>query len=713
MSENSHNFIPHKKYCIHNKENLSTKEKLNPDILLTNLRCALCNEICLINIDKENYNYSLQCTRCTPEKISELDESINNYNKLRNKLIKSEYYTKSDFYCTKHCDNIFHSFCRKCNLNICERCLNRHHNHEKIELNKLILDQRDVFINKIKMRKQKEMYDKIIENIVKTKNEIDNEINGLINMIRNIYSLEEYVIKNYNINNQNKNYFYLENFKNIINNLDINFPLSNEFINESNFETRVRALIDSIIIFKNSHKDENNESINDISYYSNNLSKKNAISNKTGKTINFVKINKKNNLINSQRQKDKFKREINVLNISLDDTMQKNEELEGYKKIGNEFVKFIKIPEKENYEIKISNKDNNRESASINNVINNNVSENNYYLLEENKGEREQINPQMKFLENTNNVIKSLEFIDKNHILICDSSNISFYLINTEINNLSLIYSMKKEEEENNFTYAKILSNGNIIICSTYDITIIKLQKSNSKIINHSIIQKISNKGFNINKIIEIPNKQSIISCDKENLKKFKKDSNSLYNQVNIAKIDTEVKCIEYVNDDVFVAVMPENDEIVFYDVDAMHSNKYVVGKIYTIHGRYVINNSEKFGCIFFASTIGVYIFSNKNYKLFSIYKLDDWITAINFDTDNDLLICAGVNKYDVHNKNVSLTIFSVTKNKFEDFSKSNIKLLIKKRIDNICKEDIIAINCLENQILFGSNDKTMQLYNY
>ena len=132
----------------------------------------------------------MQCTRCTPEKISELDESINNYNKLRNKLIKSEYYTKSDFYCTKHCDNIFHSFCRKCNLNICERCLNRHHNHEKIELNKLILDQRDIFINKIKIRKKKEVYDKIIENIIKTKNEIDNEINGLINMIRLIIRIK-------------------------------------------------------------------------------------------------------------------------------------------------------------------------------------------------------------------------------------------------------------------------------------------------------------------------------------------------------------------------------------------------------------------------------------------------------------------------------------------------------------------------------------------
>lgn len=712
MSENSHNFIPHKKYCIHIKDNASFKEKLNPDILLTNLRCSLCNQICLINIDKENYNYSSYCTHCSPEKISEMDESINNYNKLRNKLIKSEYYNKSDFYCSKHCDNIFNSFCKKCNLNICECCLNRHHNHVKIELNNLILDQRDIFINKIKIRKQKEIYDKIIENILKTKNEIDNEINNLIIMIRNIYSLEEYVIKNYNINNQNKNYFYLENFKNIINNLDINFSLSNEFINESNFETRSKALIESIIIFKNSHKDEINESINDISYYSNNLSKKNTLSNKMGKSINFVKINKKNNIINSKRQREKFKKEINVLNISLDDTMQKNEELDGYKKIGNEFVKFIKIPEKENDEIKIQNKDNNRESASINNIINNNENENNL-LQEESKSEKEQINPQMRFLENTNNIIKSLEFLDKNHILICDSSNILFYEINTETNNLSLIYSIQKEEEENNFTYAKKLSNGNIIICSTYDIIILKLQKSNSKILNHNIIQKISNKGFNINKIIEIPNKQSIISCDKESLKKFKKDLNSLYNQVNIVKIDTEVKCIEYISDDVFVAVMPENNEIIFYDIDAIHNNKYIVGKIYTIHGRYVINNSEKFGCIFFASTIGVYIFSNENYKLISIYKLDDWVTAINFDCDSDLLICAGVNKYDVNNKNVSLTIFSITKNKFENISNNNIKLLIKKRIDNVCKEDIIAINYLENQILLGSNDKTMRLYNY
>jgi hypothetical protein len=104
-----------------------------------------------------------------------------------------------------------------------------------------------------------------------------------------------------------------------------------------------------------------------------------------------------------------------------------------------------------------------------------------------------------------------------------------------------------------------------------------KLEKEKEKI-NHSIIQRISNKFNNLNKIIEIPNKQSIISCDKENIKKFKKDFNNNYLQVNYTKIDTEIKCIEYINDDVFVSVMPANDEIVFYDVNAMHSNKYVVG---------------------------------------------------------------------------------------------------------------------------------------
>ena len=709
MNENNHfNFIPHRKFCIHSKENINLNEKINPDNFDINIRCALCNQICLIKLEKENYNFDIKCINCSYNKIEQNDENINNYYKLRNKLTNIEYYNKSDFYCQKHPDFLFHSFCKKCNLNICEKCLNRHYNHEKIELNSIMPAQSDIFINKIKIRKKKIYYEKIIENIIKFKNDIDNEINNLIIMIKNIFSLEECIIKNYNNNFPNKNYYYLENIKTIINNLDINFSLSDAFIHDANFETKSKALIEAIIILK-----KNNKEI--LLNNNNNNIKNNPKKNKSFNHINYIKLNKKNNSlqnsINNQkeklRQKEKLKRAINVLNISLDDTMQKNELLQGNKKISNEFVKFIKIPEKQNEENIYSNKDNNRQSSSLNF---NNIKENQNSNIELFKEEKEQINPQIKFSKNFDNIIKSIEFIDKNNILICDSLSLNIYSIKINSNDIELIYSIKNSDE-GNFNYAKQLTDGNIIICSTYDILIIKLEKEKEKI-NHSIIQRISNKFNNLNKIIEIPNKQSIISCDKENIKKFKKDFNNNYLQVNYTKIDTEIKCIEYINDDVFVSIMPANDEIVFYDIDSMHNNKCVYGNIYGIHGRYVIKNSEKFKCVFFASTIGLYIFSNVNYKLISIYKMDEWISSLGLDYDNDFLFCSGINKNDI-NKNISLIIFSINKNEFEEDPKNKIKLLISNRIDNICKEDIIVMNCLEKQILLGSNDKSLQLYNY
>ena len=735
MNENNH-FIPHRKFCIYSKENVNQNEKINPDIFYTNIRCPLCNQICLIKLDKENYNFDIKCAHCS-DKISENDAYINNYYKLRNKLTNNDYYNKSDFYCNKHTDFLYHSFCKKCNLNICEKCLNRHYNHEKIELNSIMPEQNDIFLSKIKIRKKKDFNEKVIENIIKIKNDIDKEINNLIAMINNIFSLEEYIIKNYNNNNPNKNYYYIENIKTIINNLDINFSLSDEFINDSNFETKSKALMKAIIKLKknknNSYKENNNNEFKNtkILLNNNNINYDNIKNNskkgiKKGKSFNFIKINKKNNSMNNSinrlKQKEKLKREKNVLNISLDDTMQKNEQLEGNKKIGNEFIKYIKIPEKENEENKYLNKDNNRQSSSLNNnfniyynSVNNNLKESKISYYESFKEEKEkgQINPQIKFSKNFDNVIKSIEFIDKDNILICDTLSLNIYSINSNSNDLKLIYSIK-QSEEGNYNYSTKLNDGNIIICSTYDLIIIKLEKekSNSKIINHNIIQKISNKFNNLNKIIEIPHKQSIITCDKENIKKFKKDSDYNYIQVNITKIDTEIKCIEYINDDVFVAVMPENDEIIFYDIDSIHNNKCVYGKIYGIYGRYVIKNSEKFKCVFFASTIGLYIFSNVNYKLISIYKLDDWISSMCLDYENDYLICSGINKNDI-NKNISLIIFSITKNEFEEVPKNKIKLLISNRIDNICKEDIIAMNCLEKQILLGRNDKKLQLYNY
>ena len=229
-------------------------------------------------------------------------------------------------------------------------------------------------------------------------------------------------------------------------------------------------------------------------------------------------------------------------------------------------------------------------------------------------------------------------------------------------------------------------------------------------------MQEISTKGNNINKIIEIPNKSSIISCDQKYITKYKKASNEEYRQANMVKIISEIKCIEYINDDVFAAVMPENNAVVFYDVDSIHNNYIIIEKINTVHGRYVIKNVEKFKSIFFASSLGIYVFSNVDYKLISIYNLDYWISAICFDFEKDCLVCAGMRKVkenEVNIKKLDLIIIPTKQNELEKEENNKIKIEKIYNISNEESEEITVINCLRNKILIGSKNKKIQLYNY
>ena len=135
---------------------------------------------------------------------------------------------------------------------------------------------------------------------------------------------------------------------------------------------------------------------------------------------------------------------------------------------------------------------------------------------------------------------------------------------------------------------------------------------------------------------------------------------------------------------------------------------------MYTVHGRYVISNVDKFNSIFFAGINGVYIFSNIDYNLISIYKLeDDFISAIYFDFEKNYLICGSINKSDNNPKNVKLIIFSIENDEKEKEEKDKIKLITKEKIDNICDEEITSINCSNDNLFIGSKDKTIQLYKY
>ena len=715
----------------------NTKEKSQHK----NLRCLFCDQISLIELDKENLNCSLKCLNCDTNN-KEKENNTTNYIKIKNQVNNAEYSKKSDFYCSKHSCYNYQYFCKECNTNICDTCKNRQHlDHDTIDIKSIIPESNEVFISKIKMRKIKEKNEKIIENIINTKNIIENEINSLIAKIKNITMIEEFIIKNYNVNNINTNYCYLKNFISIINNLDNNMPKLNEFINEANFESQIKALIDIIIhLRKNNHNYNTNDisNINTKSFFVHN----NKIKMQTMKS----RVNKNKN---NYEHNDQYS--IEKMNLSLDDTFQKNDKLEGIKSIANSQVKYVNILDNGINKVNINrdnndnddiNNDSNSISNNMNNIIynnsNNNINNNNESLNENNdfsnnksKSNEEEIEifeedrkskvnqqkipkmPEIKHKIELENIIKSIEFIDKRKVLICDSKFLNIYEINDSFN-LNLVYS-KKANQNNDINYATKLKNEHIIICSTYDISIIKLEQTNSQYIKASLIQKIipKSKSYYINKVIEIPNKSSIISCDKFYLTKFKKNTNKLYSQVNSVKIDSEIKCIEYINDDVFAAIMPEMNVIAFYDVDSIHNNYYMIEKVFTIHGRYVIANVDKLNCIFFASTIGIYIFSNITYKLLSIYKLDEWISAISYDFFNDFLICGRINKTEVNNKKVDLIIFSVEKNDSEKEPRNKIKLIEKEKRDNICNEEITAIKCSDNNILVGSKDKSLQLLKF
>ena len=771
MNENPEK-IKHRKYCLCSKDlemnySPSQNSSSNSKLLLNSLKCLTCNQITELKINKENYSFSFICPKCELNKDliknNENNKDIINYNKLRNAINNKEYPAKSDFYCQnkKHKDSIYIYYCKKCNINICEFCAKREHlNHQSINLNSILPEQNEIFINKIKIRKKKEKNKKLITKIIETQNEINNEINKLIDILQNYFLIEEYIINNYNINRPNKNYNYIQNFISTIKNLEIYFPKLESFTenSNSNFEIRSNSLLEIINILKKNYPKEKNEEnkendINNILNSSKIYFNNNNINNKISKTFNKININKQNCNINKYQTNDninKFKRRIEVLNYSLDDTRKQNEELEGNKKIGDEHVKLIKFIG----ETKCINKDNNIIYPKLDNNINN-IKESNFNILEnsnnnninnniisnyessnnmnnnssinnninnneiadegkENNDNNRNLlyNLELKNKTENKNIIKSIEFLDNNHLLICDSSFLNIYEINYESYNLKFIYYIK--DISNNINYSKKLKNGNIIICTINEIIIMKKKKEKkSNLYKQTKIQTLTTKGYNINKIIEISNKSCLISCDKNYITKFKKNSNNQYIQTNSILTENEIKCIEYINDDVFVSVIPESNVIIFYDLDDINNNYYIIEKIYTIHGRYIISNTNELNCIFFASNIGVYIISNINYKLLSIYKLDDWISALYFDCKNMNLICGGINEKDINNKNYNLTIYSVEKNDSEEDQKNKIKLISKGRIDNICNEDITAINCFNKTIIIGSNDKTIQLCSY
>ena len=267
----------------------------------------------------------------------------------------------------------------------------------------------------------------------------------------------------------------------------------------------------------------------------------------------------------------------------------------------------------------------------------------------------------------------------------------------------------------NKINYVTQLSNGNIIICFSNIIYIIKLIEENSIIKQYSIIKKLKskNENFNINKIIEIKNKNYLITCDSNYLTIYSKINLNEYKDINYIKTDEEVKCIEYINEKCFMSVQPQNQNIIFYDIDNLKNNNIIIENIQSIFGRYVVKNVNKYNCIFIAGIQGIYLISVDTYKLISFFKIDECISSIDYDFFSNRLICGSWKKNYVNSeKCYNLILFSIEKESSENNSLDNLNIIEEERKSNIHQDKISVIKSFEDgYILSGSNDKTLKLW--
>ena len=803
-----------------NKNNIENTNFVEP--IFNNIKCPICNKICLVNINKKELSVTFRCNNnnCNYNKIhNNINICPKNYVKREN----NEYLDNSEIFCQNHPKLKNNLYCIDCKENFCEQCIKFHENHQKIELNNIRVKENEVFIIKIKAREKFEKFSKVLNDIINWKIKFENGINSLINIMRNIYNLKNFLIMNYD-KKFSYNYNYIQNFNNI-RDMDINIPELDKFFESSEFKEKGNLLMEAITNIKNiiNINDNNNDNYNVNNqliisplfksqdnlkkYFSNNMTSKNKKENILKKYENLYSnysrrvgkiIYKGNKIIKEKRDKEndknnskKFEKNYKNRNLS---TIEQNENLE--KKILNlnldkNLIKKLEVKNKEHekrriYEdkketeekkidkeikkennsnknnislnlsknVKINNLDNNTNpkyrnidnNTSINmtlsihennkiyqNENDNTVNEDNldngriedmtseiitknsklFIEVEETKKEErknENILELKKELKEID-IIKSIEIINSNEILVCTPKSLKIYKIKSE-KEIDVDFIIN---DYNNINYGNQLSSGDLIICLTNKIIIIKIIENEQSLIkNFLIIQELKSKNnnSNINKVIEIKNKNAIISCDNNNLILYKKNNlNELFKEIKNIKINEEIKNINYINENIFCIIQPENESVTFYDVEDLNDNNLVIKNIQTEFGRYNFKNVEKYNCVFIAGLFGIYTISTEKFAIISFFLLNERISCIDYDFINNYLICGCINR-NSNNKNYNLILFNIKQEKSENNAFDEINIFEKERINNVHHDDIIVIqNSRDGFILTGSNDKTIKIW--
>ena len=246
----------------------------------------------------------------------------------------------------------------------------------------------------------------------------------------------------------------------------------------------------------------------------------------------------------------------------------------------------------------------------------------------------------------------------------------------------------------------------------------------------YNLIQKLNGRkeSGNINKVIEVVDKKYLISCDEAYIIVWQKNSETNYyeNYQNI-KLDSEVKCICYINNNKFVALLPSDEYLIFYDIEDSNCIR-IISNIQSSYGRYAICYIDKYKCIFVTGRQGIYLISIINYQLVRFFRIKEWITSIDYDLNNNHLLCGTWKKNSGNNqKNYNFVVFQVItegengeyKPNNEDNEKNekisekiSLKELFRKNEAHL--HDIVVIKSDKNYndiVITGSNDLSIKLW--
>ena len=237
-----------RKYNCKNKHNnlLLLKEYENSqNIDISQIKC----EICKIKNKSNTYNNEMhKCITCD-KNLCPLCKSTHDKN---HKIIN---YDNINNICNKH-NNIYIKYCKQCNENICMLCEKDHKLHDIIYFG-------DILPNNNNIKELKEYINKL--NI---------EINEIISKLEDIkINMEKYYnISNNIINNENnQNYYILNNKNEFINNNNIIIKDIKEIINDNKVNTKIIKLLN---IYDKMDKKEYNYIIGEIEIKEENVGKK-------------------------------------------------------------------------------------------------------------------------------------------------------------------------------------------------------------------------------------------------------------------------------------------------------------------------------------------------------------------------------------------------------------------------------------------------------